>query len=40
VLRDREDKVSKPINRALHLSAVVAHGQVTLPEHVKLGVEL
>jgi hypothetical protein len=40
VLRDREAKVAKPISRALHLPAVVAHGQVTLLERAKLGVEL
>jgi hypothetical protein len=40
VLRDREAEVAKPISRALHLSAVIAHGQVTLLERVKLGVEL
>jgi hypothetical protein len=40
VLRDREAEVAKPISCALHLPAVVAHGQVTLPERAKLGVEL
>jgi hypothetical protein len=40
VLRDREAEVAKPISRALHLPAVVAHGQVTLLERAKLGVEL
>jgi hypothetical protein len=40
VLRDREAEVAKPISRALHLPAVVAHGQVTLLEHAKLSVEL
>jgi hypothetical protein len=39
-LRDREAEVAKPISRALHLPAVVAHGQVTLLERAKLGVEL
>jgi hypothetical protein len=40
VLRDREAEVAKPISRALHLPAVVAHGQVTLLERAKLGVKL
>jgi hypothetical protein len=40
VLRDREAEVAKPISRALHLPAVVAHRQVTLLERAKLGVEL
>jgi hypothetical protein len=40
VLRDREVEVAKPISHALHLPAVVAHGQVTLLERAKLGVEL
>jgi hypothetical protein len=40
VLQDREAEVAKPISRALHLPAVVAHGQVTLLERAKLGVEL
>jgi hypothetical protein len=40
VLRDREAEVAKPISRALHLPAVVAHGQVTLLERAKLDVEL
>jgi hypothetical protein len=40
VLRDRETEVTKPISRALHLPAVVAHGWVTLPERAKLGVEM
>jgi hypothetical protein len=40
VLRDREAEVAKPISRAIHLPAVVSHGQVTLLERKKLGVEL
>jgi hypothetical protein len=40
VLRDREAEVAKPISRALHLPAVVVHGQVTLLERAKLGIEL
>jgi hypothetical protein len=40
VLRDRVPEVAKPISRALHLPAVVSHGQVTLLERAKLGVEL
>jgi hypothetical protein len=40
VLRDREAEVAKPISRALHLPAVVAHGHVTLLERAKLGFEL
>jgi hypothetical protein len=40
VLRDRGAEVAKPISRALHLPAVVAHGEVTLLERAKLGVEL
>jgi hypothetical protein len=40
VLQDRKTEVAKPINRALHLPAVVAHGHVTLLERAKLGVEL
>jgi hypothetical protein len=30
VLRDCEAEVAKPISRALHLPAVVSHGQITL----------
>jgi hypothetical protein len=40
VLQDCEAEVVKPISHALHLPAVVAHGQVTLLERAKLGVEL
>jgi hypothetical protein len=40
VLRDRVPEVAKPISRALHLPAVVCHGQVTLLERAKLDVEL
>jgi hypothetical protein len=40
VLRDREAEVAKPISRALHLPTVVSHGQVTLLERAKLGVQV
>jgi hypothetical protein len=40
VLRDREAEVAKPIGCALHLPAIVSHGQVTLLERAKLGVAL
>jgi hypothetical protein len=40
VLRDRVPKVAKSIRRALHLTAVVSHRQVTLLDRAKLSVEL
>jgi hypothetical protein len=40
VLQDREAEVTKPISRALQPPTVVAHGQVTLLERAKLGIEL
>jgi hypothetical protein len=40
VLQDRVPHVVKPICRGVYLSAVVTHGQVTLLERAKLGIEL